>query len=519
VRQLHRLAMEAIEELYPPQARGPFFADLVYHAHNANDVWRERRYAHLAGEYAAERFANEEALQYFTRALELTPAEDLLERYALLMAREDVYYLQGLRQAKLQDLKAAQRLAEALDQGELAGLARRAEVALRQARHAEQTGDYATAAAAAQKAVHLARDAEDASQEAAGYLWLGRVLQRQGQDRMARAQLQQALDLARKTGIYQVEINSLRILGTVYLNHYANDGRARTCYRQSLEICRRVNDRQGESRALRRLGNVSLGHPFLEQSSYEDAQQNYLGSLEVSRAIGFRVGEAGALNNLGETEHCLGRLGEAESYYVDALSIFREIGEQLGICVVLGNLCRLFHDLGAYAAALEHGQQALQIAHDMKVPEFVGVSSIDLALAHEGLGQWDEASQAYQHVFTVRRQLGFLHLSMEALAGLVRAALAKDDLPLALHYVEQIMAHEAERQSTGEEDFFRIRLACFRALQAAGDPRAPAVLDQAHQFLQAQASKIQDPALRQSFLQKVPVHRQIRLAWQAQEAG
>jgi hypothetical protein len=50
-------------------------------------------------------------------------------------------------------------------------------------------------------------------------------------------------------------------------------------------------------------------------------------------------------------------------------------------------------------------------------------------------------------------------------------------------------------------------------LHALGDPRATSVLAAAHQGLQEQAAKIPDVRLRRSFLENVPYHRAIVVAW------
>ena len=74
------------------------YADLAYHCGRAEVRERERHYAKLVGEQAAAEYANAEAVGYFGRVLELTPEDDLAERYALTVAREKVYDLMGERE-------------------------------------------------------------------------------------------------------------------------------------------------------------------------------------------------------------------------------------------------------------------------------------------------------------------------------------------------------------------------------------------------------------------------------------
>src|SRR5262249_25899784 len=136
LRELHRLAAEVIERIHAADLPA-HAADLAYHYGRAEDMPRERQYTRMAGEHAAARYANADAAAFFSRALELTPAADAAARYALLLAREQVYDFQSARETQRADLLALAALAEQLDDP-----VPRVEAALRQARYADVTGDY-----------------------------------------------------------------------------------------------------------------------------------------------------------------------------------------------------------------------------------------------------------------------------------------------------------------------------------------------------------------------------------------
>jgi hypothetical protein len=55
-------------------------------------------------------------------------------------------------------------------------------------------------------------------------------------------------------------------------------------------------------------------------------------------------------------------------------------------------------------------------------------------------------------------------------------------------------------------------------LAAADDPRAVEVLAEAYATLQERAARITDEALRRSYLENVPYHREILAAWGASRA-
>ncbi len=92
---------------------------------------------------------------------------------------------------------------------------------------------------------------------------------------------------------------------------------------------------------------------------------------------------------------------------------------------------------------------------------------------------------------------------------MVRVALGRGEVAAALAVAEEILVYLAEHQADRTDEHLRIYLACYRALAAAGDPRASGLLDTAHGLLQARAQTIQDPTLRMAFLNDVAVHRGI----------
>ena len=60
-------------------------------------------------------------------------------------------------------------------------------------------------------------------------------------------------------------------------------------------------------------------------------------------------------------------------------------------------------------------------------------------------------------------------------------------------------------------------LSCYRVLSAGQDERARSLLHTAYHMLQERAGKLEDLALRRSFLNKVAAHREIVEAWKKEE--
>ena len=79
--------------------------------------------------------------------------------------------------------------------------------------------------------------------------------------------------------------------------------------------------------------------------------------------------------------------------------------------------------------------------------------------------------------------------------------------------VDSILTHLEYRTLDGAEDRFRVLLTCYEVLYANEDGRAGGVLSDAYDLLQSLALDISDDKLRQSFLERVPSHREIVRLW------
>ena len=109
-------------------------------------------------------------------------------------------------------------------------------------------------------------------------------------------------------------------------------------------------------------------------------------------------------------------------------------------------------------------------------------------------------------------------LALEAEAGLAQVALAQGDTACALRHAEAVLQGLAQGHSLdGAEEPLRVYLACWQALQAAGDARAGPLLAQANALLQQRAARVEDVAARQASLHAVPHHRALVQAWQASQ--
>ena len=169
--ELHRQVAERLEIDHRGRVT-EVLDELASNYYYAGDQAKGLEYCLLAGQKAQEKYANEDAIRYYSWAEELLEGERDVDakRYEILLARTKVYHLQGMREAQHRDLLSLQKLAEVLVDNQ-----RRAEIHLFWAEYADAVDDYPAVIASVQEAIRLAQTIQDAIIEAKGYLQWGKA--------------------------------------------------------------------------------------------------------------------------------------------------------------------------------------------------------------------------------------------------------------------------------------------------------------------------------------------------------
>lgn len=506
---LHALAVESLERLFG-QDSSAHHAELAYHSERAGLVEKARAYLRRAGDTAREAYHNNEAIDYYSRALRLTPETDLEGRFVLLLAREQLYDLLGMREAQQSDLESLEGLAQVLEKESphQDAFRRKSQVSVRWAGYFINTGDYARALQAAGQALEQ-DDAQVAPEVAVtGYRMWALSLYRQGSFLEAIRIAEIGRELSRRIGDARGESLLLNLLGMIALERHDPQD-AKDCFQQTLELMRAVKDRRGEAQPLNNLGIVAGS-----QGDFAAAWDFYQQALDIAREIGDRGGEGLVLGNLGWVAKTQGDYASARDYLEQNIRIARETGNRHQEAYAMINLASLLTALGEYPAALEYAEQCLELNRSTGDRSAEAWALTCLGHVQFALGRNAKANAAYQAALKIRHDLGQPNLATEPAAGLARVALAGGDQPAAHQYVEEILAYlDGGGKLEGAEEPLRIYLTCYQVLRAIQDPRAEVILRTAYDELQEQAERMPNPAARRTFFEQVTCNREILAAW------
>jgi tetratricopeptide (TPR) repeat protein len=227
-------------------------------------------------------------------------------------------------------------------------------------------------------------------------------------------------------------------------------------------------------------------------------------AADYYESIGHRRVACEALGNLGVSLLEVGQLEEAETRLRQVLAT----AERLGLTMILGgglvNLTNILAYRGSLDEARAAGEQALAVQEDRR---FRGSAEAYLSVTEYLAGSYARAEHyaraAADTLKVVPTNRPF------AIALLARALLAQDRPAEALLSARD--AH-ARLESLGvvDDGEATIRLALAECLIATGNALgAWEVLDKAASRILASADAIDDPAIRESFLTRIPEHRRI----------
>jgi predicted ATPase len=597
---LHEDVGTVLEALYSGQT-DEVAVQLARHFLEAGVIDKAAHYLRRAGELAAERYANEEAIAHYSRALEYLP-EGSPRRLDLLAARAKVYGLVAQYEAQRADLEAVLALAGALqdeahrcdahrcdahrcdmhrcdahrcdglialaeclwDTGaascrepaeRAAEIARQMGDALREGRalrflgvHDYDTGHDARSRSMLEAALARVQEAGQPGETAACLADLSLVLYNLDEPSAALEAAERAVALSREAGDRRQEATSLRHMGKLQ-RFQGRHGEAKRMIEAALALHREIGDRHEECYALGQQGLIlgSLGKPEEAAGAIEQMLE-IAEEIGIARAVSWGVGamEQSAFALQGEYEAglvflktWLGRARQAKQEYVAAeIQLLK---------------ARLLIALGQWEPALEVAQSLLPDAHrlldygdQLWLLQIVGCCQAELGRSRQAREAFqaglEKAEKAGEPLDAGLFWLGLADLAyQEGDRARLRAAMeqlprpdvilpnfwwyhqAAARLHLALGNVEQALESSNRAVQGTETDpgwYFveQCYLTHARVLRALGcDDEADDSLRHAYERVMVVASKIQDEALRQSWLENVPDNREIVAEWEARQ--
>jgi adenylate cyclase len=432
---LHRTVAESLEFLYSESVMDQAEA-LAQHYDRARVRDRAMLYSVLAGNRARARFANYEAIEHYSRALQLAQHLNGHEsaRWQAAIGLGDVEQLIG-------EYEEASAFYQAmLEEWTGAKADDRAWAMLKLGQVWDKRGDLHEADAWLQKSFRQLDLVRGAASELRGQVYseLGWLNLRRGDLTAAQQWLEQGLALVEKTRYYGVQSSILNRLGAVYYNR-GQWSEAVRCVERALMLRERLGDVVGYARSLNNLGILKWA-----SGDWDGAQADYRRAFEMHEKIGEAEGLAQAGTNLGLLYTDRGDWLNAEAMLQRSLAIAQRIAHPYELAQSHMNLGRLYLFQERWTDSALHLNQAVTLYEEAGARENLSLKDayyLQAVLALEQ-GQLNVAQQWAKRAFDLLREVTHAEQgttpewgNYEVLAG--RLAAARHDVTGASRHFDR----------------------------------------------------------------------------------
>jgi DNA-binding SARP family transcriptional activator/predicted ATPase len=483
-------------------------------------------YSSQAAHDAARVYANEDAAQFATRALEKIDAQaDPDAAVDMLFVREEANARLGRREEQAADLERLKRLAtqplqrrraiwrtvlllRARDDraAELEAIERlRIEAARSRerywqgiaesaaARYEVATGRFNEAKKSAQAALAFFDETKDARERVEVLSALVDADAATGDFDGAEEVLRTATGIARDAGDRALLAETLMQAVSIAMTQQRFE-RVVERSQEAIEVYRAIGDRVGEARALanKAAASVRLSH-------WDDARVANLDAAHLFEAIGDAAGLARTFMNLGMLHGRNGSLTEARRFIAAAREHQTRIGDERARAASLVNesFIALWQCRPAEAKALAREALATSLAMDHAA--YRAQALANLGAAERDLGELDAAVGHMEEGLALQLELGRMP---DAVSDLADAALAYEllgDLDRAMECAEKILAVDPAREQAAIFAPYPPWIAAC-VLHWKADPRAKTALSWAAELRSSTAASIDAPELREHFI-------------------
>ncbi|MCB0168422.1 MAG: tetratricopeptide repeat protein, partial [Anaerolineae bacterium] len=235
-------------------------------------------------------------------------------------------------------------------------------------------------------------------------------------------------------------------------------------------------------------------------------------ALSLYRQINNRAKLGDAHNNLAETYVLLGAYEQAREHTLKSLDFYRQQGYKTYEANTLSLYALILDRLDQTEPAEKQYRASIAAQKALKVNFSLRFSLLYWGDFQLRVGRLTEAELTLDEAKALNDDVPHMRLTTQAKQAKVYLAQGKREAALAL--ADAVWREIEPTGGAGLPLPLNTLDECCSVFQACEDSRAKVVLQLAANVLKRTATKIDDPEMRASFLNNVPVNRQLQAAWQ-----
>jgi len=433
---LHQKTANGIESLFKDRL-DDHIEELAFHYAESKDLDRALPYLIRAGEYAAEQFANEQALKHYRIAADFltrttpTPQQKTAVYSGLGTVQNFTGDYSGATTSFLIALEIVRSMGKSLETARQS-----AEMMRSIGRVCERRGDYAEALRWLENALkELEPDPDQKSAERIRvFNDIGWVQYRRGEYDHAYEWAMRTLQIVEGTDYYNEMASVYNRLVTQFTRK-GDWARATAYAEKGLKLRERIGDQQGVSQSYNNMGAIEW-----EQGQWDQALVHLERSLDIRQKIGDIEGIARLNSNLCELYGERGDYAKAIEFGERALAIGEKIKHGNIICFALTNLAHVKIRLDRFENAVDDLNRCIAIATEMGSKERITEAHWLMAEAYLGLNQLETARQSADQALTLAVEIGRKLIEAKVLRTRSKIAQQQHDLTHALDDIEKSLA-------------------------------------------------------------------------------
>ncbi|MDD3804336.1 MAG: tetratricopeptide repeat protein, partial [bacterium] len=385
---------------------------LSYHFHKANAFTKSMDYSIKAGERAKVVYANDEAIEYFSRALEDYSADKEKEKKLAALAyegRASVFSFVGRGDEGIKDAETSIKIAQEIQDEELTALCLSESCIIY-----ELTSNFDRMKDSAEKALSIYKNKSDVIGMARSYNYIGMYYGITGEPIKELEMLKEAVELlsdrtklddgkipdnasAEAYQLLRVVLNNIgyvqRMLGET--------NAALENYEKSLELRKLIKDTTGVAQVLNNIGmiygrggDIPKALPYFEES------------IKTYEEIGNKKGLGSSLVNYG---YLSGRAGDSKKElecYEKGLAIQRQINDRYVMSFTLGNIGNYYLRMNNPYKALEYQMESLSIKKEINDRTGMAAAYSNIARCYEVLGDAEKRFENMREELKIYEEAG-----------------------------------------------------------------------------------------------------------------
>jgi tetratricopeptide (TPR) repeat protein len=411
-------------------------AMLAHHFDQAGDR-RALHYYRMAGDHAFRLYAIREAIDAYTRAIELTIRDTDSETLQhLYLRRGRAFELASANQKAQENYIAMKDLALSRDDDRMLLAALMAHAALIST--PSDVANFELSQELCSQALELARKLDDKASQAR-ILWILQLSNdRYGNWDQAVRYGEQALELSNQLEEREVIAYVLNDLGQTYY-HVGNYKNGRQRVEEAVETWISLDNKAMQADAL-----STLVFSYYLAGEFEKAIRAADEALSISTSIGNLWGQSYSRMYIGRVYFDLGEPGKAIEVMIECLRLSKEAGFVAPDLITQSDLARVYAELGAFDQALTWAENAIRVMQGW--PAFWRQFALSgKVLAYTLAGDLDRARPLTQELMALRDVIALGSDSdLLILSALTEFALADRNYTVALAEIERFDGFQQE---------------------------------------------------------------------------